>query len=439
VVTVKDVLGTPVAGAAVRINTYWTDEDKGAVADANGRAEISDVIAGEFSVTVFGPDSYAEKTGNKISAGGVLPVEITAQPVADSAGGVTRVRVSDGGVSSDGRTLEFSLQIVQVPDSHGEYWAWGTDAVRVVACNPDSSNDLPKYRADCVSGGDGFDAAYAGLANGEAISVKKVEAPGQFAVASAYSAALLLDQSSNVIVNDPADARLFAAKYFLTYSSLNDPKVLAAFSSDDPASGQRSLLPQKPVTVFPLDKPQYTADGRSLFSTVDSLATLEGGATPLFAAVDRMLDFAAANGRFQNNAVVVVTDGHDDTCGSRAQCQAIRDALIRKSTATRVAIVTVGLASAAGDADHETLGLLAQGAGPGAAFWAQNPKQLATILGNLHPYLADFKDTIEATFRIQTAVPGAFASGRTVLGQVRLEVCPWDCIYTFIPFAVRIP
>jgi hypothetical protein len=308
-----------------------------------------------------------------------------------------------------------------------------------MACTPDPGNDLPTFSPDCVSGPDGFDATYAGLADGAAISVKRVEAPGPYSVATAYTAALLLDQSAHVIVNDSADARLFAAKYFLTYANQGAPKLLAAFASDDTVSGQLSLLPQKPVTIFPVDGPRYTDDGRTLYSTVDSLATLEGGAAPLFTAVDRMLDFVAANKTRATNALVVVTDGHDDNCGSRAACQAIRDALIRKSAATGVAIVTVGLASATGDADHETLGLLAQGAPHGAAFWAVNPIQLPSILGNVHLDLSDLKDSLQATFRIESPVAGAFSSGRTVMGQVRLEECPWDCIHTFIPFVVRIP
>ncbi len=152
-----------------------------------------------------------------------------------------------------------------------------------------------------------------------------------------------------------------------------------------------------------------------------------------------MLDFVAANEKRETNAVVIVTNGRDNTCGSRTDCQRIRDTVIQKSKATGIAIVTIGLADTAGNADHETLGLLAQGAQHGAAFWAQNPKQLAPILGNVHVFLGDFKDSLQATFRIQTPVAGAFASGRSVLGTVQLEVCPFDCFYTFVPFVVRIP
>ena len=90
-------------------------------------------------------------------------------------------------------------------------------------------------------------------------------------------------------------------------------------------------------------------------------------------------------------------------------------------------------------ADQETLGLLAQSSKHGAAFWAQNPKQLATIIGSVHSYLSDTKDTLQATFRIEASEAGAFKSGRNVLGIVQLEVCPWLFEYTDIPFVVQIP
>jgi hypothetical protein len=121
------------------------------------------------------------------------------------------------------------------------------------------------------------------------------------------------------------------------------------------------------------------------------------------------------------------------------ECQKVRDALIRKSRDYGVDIVTVGLAHAKGEADRESLGLLTGGTPHGAAFWASDPKQLAPILGSVREFLSDTKRILKADFRVQSPVAGAFAPGRTVLGQVRLEVCPWDCYYTNIPFVVRVP
>ena len=53
--------------------------------------------------------------------------------------------------------------------------------------------------------------------------------------------------------------------------------------------------------------------------------------------------------------------------------------------------------------------------------------------------LADTKPAAWATFRLESATAGAFASGRTVLGKVQFEDCPWDCYEVSVPFAVKIP
>ncbi len=432
VVTATDLLGAPLAAARIYIHTQWWDESKEALTDFNGRAEIKDVIAGTFSVRVLGTDSHGISASRSLAAGATLAVAVTAMPTVEATGGITRAWVPAGGVSEDGRTLNFSLQIVQVTDPGAEYWAYGADAVRVVACTPSPDNDLPRFRPDCISAADGFDASY----EGSAVSVKNVSAVGH---ATPGAAALLVDQSTHGVVNDPADARLFAAKYFLTMAGEGARRVLAAFSSDDTASGQFSLLPQKPVTLFPLENPQFTADGPSYFATVDQLGALEGGASPVFAAIDRTLDFAAADPQPSAKAVVVVTNGRDDTCGTRSECRSVLDALIQKSKATGVALVTVGVGDAAGTADLEALGRLSQGTGGGAAFWAPDPRQLTAVLGGVHSFLAGSKDTLEVAFRIESPVAGAFASGRTVIGQVSLEVCPMACSYTVIPFVVQVP
>ncbi len=158
VVTATNVLGAPFAGARVYVSTYWTNEDKGAVADSNGRAEIKGVIASAFSVNVHGPDSYGFAPSSNLAAGATFEVTVAAKPTAEPTGGIARAWVPAGGVSDDGRTLEFSLEIVQVTNE-GEYWSYGTDAVRVAGCTPDPDNDVPRFRPDCIAGADGFDAS----------------------------------------------------------------------------------------------------------------------------------------------------------------------------------------------------------------------------------------------------------------------------------------
>jgi len=199
------------------------------------------------------------------------------------------------------------------------------------------------------------------------------------------------------------------------------------------------ILPQQPVSLFPTENPHFSTYGPSYFPAIDTLGTMEGGAGPLYSALNRVLDFVAANSAGSAKAVVVISNGRDDTCGSRAQCRAARDEVIRNSQATDVALVTIGVPSVHGEVDHESLGLLAQSTPRGAAFWAESPEQLAMTVSGANSYLALQKDLMEVTLQIQTSVAGAFASGRTVLGTITLEECPWECYYTYIPFVVKVP
>jgi len=436
IVTAIDVLGAPLVGARIYLWTTRTETDQDAVADANGRAEFTNVPERSL-ITVYGPETagslelYGSSSLEKLAAGEVKQVEVTGSPLGFPAGGIAAASVTAGGISDDGRIMELSLKIIQVrhPSERDSL-----EGLSLLPCMPGTSTGPLPQRSKCVSGADEFDAPYD---EGRILSIKmpsvRAEQPAP------YTAALLLNQSASVIVDDPADARLFAAKYFLSYASTDSPKVLAAFASDAPGTAGLSLLPQEPVSLFPVENPQYTSYGRSYFPTVDALGAMEGGGEPLYAALDRMLDFAAANQTDGGKAIVVISSGRDDTCGSTAECRAIRDAVIRKSQATDVAIVTIGVPTRNGEVDHETLGLLAQSTPRGAAFWAETPEQLAMTVSSAHSYLARQKNLWEVTFQIQSPVAGAFASGRHVLGTVQLEECPWDCYYISIPFVVRLP
>jgi len=441
IVTATDALGAPLVGASVTVFSGWGGEDKQAVTDVNGVAEVPNMLAYSYSVSVSAPSAYGYTSARTLKPNGVDRVSVTGWPRSQwSAGGIARASIPDGGISADGRSLRVSLEILQVPASQGGEEYEFPDTVRILPCAPDLANDLPRFQPDCIAGADGLDVGYGvpgTFAQAQSLEFRLVS-PTK--TARSVSAALMLDQGAQVAADDPEDRRLFAAKYFLDFAPGNGAVALAAFSADDPATGQRSLLPERPVTVFPVENPTFTDSGRSLFPLVDSLAGMEGGNAPLIAAVDQMLDFVtAADARDGQRALVVVSSGRDPTCGSRSDCRAALDAVVQKSRSSGVAVVTVGLADANGSADPETLGLLAQGAEGSAAFWARQPDQIPTSLGAAAAYLAGTMGTMVATFTITSTVPGAFASGRTVLGQVQLEVCPWDCLYTDIPFAVRIP
>jgi len=441
IITVRDVFQVPLAGARVYLSTYWADSDQETVSDANGRGEFENVPE-NFSIAVYSdphPENgslnlYGLASEETVAAGEVKQVEVTASPSQIPAGGIAAASVAVGGISDDGQTMDLTLKIIQVRHPSEREYLYGSESLIVLPCTPGTSTDPVADRSTCISGADDFDSPYdEGRIVSTSMQLMRSEQPAP------YAAALLLNQSTSVIVDDPTDARLFAAKYFLTYASTGSPKLLAAFASDDPATNRFSLLPQQPVTLFPVENPQYTSNGAGYFPTIDTLNTMEGGAEPLYSALNQLLDVAAANASDSVKAVVVISDGRDDTCGSKAECREIRDSVIRKSRETGVAIVTIGVPSSDGTVDHEALGLLAQSTPRGAAFWAEGSEQLAMTVSSAHSYLALQKNLMEVNIQIHSPVAGAFVSGRNVLGTIQLAECPWDCYYSFIPFVVQVP
>lgn len=442
IVTVTDPIGD--VGAGVRVTVYSMDGagNYKAVTDGSGRATLA-VPAGRVGINAHAPEFAGSIPEMTVQAGEEHRVEIhtrtaTPQPI----GGIGRVWIAEDGISTDGRQLEFALEIIEVPRLVVPGWDDLVRDVRIDACTPDPANDSSRHPADCIVGPASLDAAYAGVGSDAATGFELIEpaaVPESYVGTTPFASVLLLDQGAEFTAADPADRRLFAAKNFLNGAREEYPVGLAAFSSDHAPSGRYSVLPQQPVTLFPLENPDLTLAGRGFFQTVDSLATLEGGGSALLPAIDRVLDFYASRQSDAIQAMFLLTDGNDDTCGSAAECRALRDAVIARSRSSRVPLVTVGLAGVSGAADVETLGLLAQATAGGAAFWVDDPLQLTQTLAISRTYLAGTRRTIKATFRVESPVAGAFTSGHIVKGRVRYEVCPWDCEYVGVPFVLRIP
>ncbi len=433
VVTVTDLLGAPVPGAQIDVSSKWPDEHRSVIADANGRAEITGVIDDAVTIRAYATagNEYSDQGHlNLPSLGGQGTVNayVEIEPAFSRPLGITAARVVADGVRNGGRTLEFSLGLLRLGDSR---------SATILDCLPDTTNDGSRFQPDCVAGAEGFDASYAVLNNGESFSNSTVDVccyDGMFA--PSLTSTLLLDQSGTVTSSDPSDYRLFVAKYFLTWGQADRRLSLAAFAAKDAATGQPALLPQQPLTIFPVENPVVGAAGRELFSTVDTLGTLEGGGAPLYDALDRLIDFAAP-GPDERATIFVVTDGRDTTCGTYSQCKERRRQVLQKSRDRKVTITTIGVRAAATGADREALGALSQGSynGEGAAFWGFTPATVRTALLNQRwP-----EPRRDATFQIQAPTAGTFASGRTVIGTVRVRECPEFCGHVEIPFTVEIP
>ena len=101
-------------------------------------------------------------------------------------------------------------------------------------------------------------------------------------------------------------------------------------------------------------QPCLHAGRRAYFPTIDSLATLEGGGSPLHAALAGLIGFtASAAPPGSRRAVVALASGDVSDCGDLADCGAAQDALLEQSVAASVAVVVVGLSDPTEQADRE--------------------------------------------------------------------------------------
>jgi hypothetical protein len=436
---VTDEFDEPVGLAKFTVNSRTPSAGYGfsGVVDASGQIAVSQVPAGEVwaaagddAIGLFGRSGEAQLRPNH-----QIDLEVIARPASETPSiGVGPSSVTTNGIQANGSSLEFDLRVFYVA---GNIWHErlfiGTPELRLAPCLPDLTNDVPTHIADCISGDSPVDVEYRVANGGRPLTVTVSHASHL----APFSVALLLDQSRNIAVSDPWHARLHAARYFLDTKSRTGSLALAAFAADDDASGEITLLPQQPVTTFPVEDPGFTPAGNDLFATLDSLADLEGGAAPLYQAIDRMLDFTAAHApAAERRAVIVLTDGRDDVCGTPEVCLGARSALIEKSRETGIEIVTIGLMTPTGDS--RVLSGLADSTG-GIALWAKDPGQLSLIFSALGAILDGSAEMHTLRFRIESPVLNAFRSGHTVFGTLELEFCPWLCYHMSVPIVVPIP
>ena len=428
-VTVVDLFGQPMAGRVALSSTGGSNEE--ASASADGTITFNGLWPGDVGVTATGQDSEAEwvsgSASGRVARDGRLALRIEAGPKAEALTGGTAVVDA---VSPDGRslTVRFSLSYVA-----GDWRTPNPDRVDVALdvsladCTPDATNDSVQFQPDCVAGAPGFDAPYQIVAPSGPVWV----ADAKSLTGTGYRPAVLIDQSKHVADYDPRALRVPASKYFFTRHA--DVVRFAAFAADDNANGDLSPLPQQPVTVLPRDEHGLPAP-----ETIEALGTNWGGVAPLYTALDRTLDFIWDNTGLVTFAdgIVVLTDGHDDTCGSPIECHDLRETVVQKSHDYGVELVAVALPGGS-VADRRALSEVI-GASRGRALWLADANQLPTVFATLPNVLSSHGDAFDVTFRIEAAA-GTFVSGRTVFGTLSFHTCPFDCSDWSMPIAVRIP
>ena len=421
-VSVKDANSLNIPGASVVVAVGGSS--KSGTTDASGNVLLADVVAGTGTVTVTRDTFNPKSVPVTVVADQAVPVAVILDRITKAVGGVLTTSQPPAIPSADGKTLEFTIQVVVVNESSNAITGLPASAFSLQPCTPSATTAA----ADCVIGPAGFDAPYTLLGPGSEPSWQEI--PG--GIAQPYAAALMFDQSKSIIQNDPTDARLFSAKEFLRSLGGSDRAGLAAFATDIQALNGAALIPQQPVTIYPVGNPAFVADGTSFFPTLDALATQEGGGTPLYEALCRVMDFAAASAPAGlRKAAVVFTDGRNEVgITTGFNCTTI-DQSIAKSAATDVDIFTIGLS---GEVDGQALATLADG-GNGVFLFAEDTTQLITIYGSLGNLLSGSLSTYRLTYRISTDVANAFQPGRAVMGALTVNT---GTTTVRLPFIVRI-
>jgi len=405
-----DQFDTPIPNARVQVSI------EGQVFDlrtaANGEVTLTGVPTGTVPVSV---------SASGFQAAPVQDVVVVESPAANLTVNLDRLTQAAGGYvtaipvpSPDGgQTLQFRVTVVVI-DEH----AVALENLTAAAFTLLPCADATPGVVNCVRSptDPAFDAAYSVTSPGTEAFLKVAGLP-----AVPYAAAIALDQSGSITSSDPTDARIFASKVFFEQVGTNDRVVLAAFA-------QGGAIPTSPVTTYG----SFTSNGLGYFDELDQLATLEGGDTPLYVALDQMLQYTADNAPAsipgQRKAVVLFTDGLDTTCADQAACRASSIAL---SQSLGVDIFTIGLTGAV---DALALSELADG-GHGTFMYADNAQQLIPIYGSLGRLLSRSLTTYESTWTIQAGEAGVFVAGRSVLGKLRVAT---GTNTIELPFVVRI-
>ncbi|WP_020607110.1 vWA domain-containing protein [Spirosoma spitsbergense] len=244
-------------------------------------------------------------------------------------------------------------------------------------------------------------------------ALTKLEVVGQTAKAGGYSALLLMDQSGSIITTDPRDLRIDAGKIFLDYLGANDQVALASFTD----SYTNSVILHQ----------GFSRNKDVMKKTLDSLSKTEGGGTPLYYSSVQMTDYTAQNAKTNNKAIIIFTDGQNDTYRATSLNEAIASAKAKNTP-----LYTVGLSNGV---NVQVLSQLANETG-GAFFYAKNAEQLVTSFGTLGNLLRGAAQLYRSTW-VATRRTGKWASGNIIAETIKVAIPNGDIIEA--PFYIRIP
>jgi hypothetical protein len=251
-----------------------------------------------------------------------------------------------------------------------------------------------------------------------------------------------MDQSQSINGTDPTGARLFSAKAFLGGLAGPDWVLLSAFAND--GTNTNAQIPTEPLTVYPPFRNMGTIDDPPSYdSTLDSLADLVGGGTPLYESLDLLNAEIRQDATIPSGiakAIVVFTDGEDTdhSCPGTPMCRNRRDDSIALALGDPntpdddLRIFTIGLSA---EVDFETLAELANQTG-GAFLFADSADQLIPLYGSVGDLLSLSLPTYRLRFTADAGATNVFQTGRALRGLVTVTTAEGSFD---VPFLVGVP
>lgn len=422
--TARDAFDAAVPNARVEI--VVEGQTLSGTTNASGTVTINGVPTGTVPVGISADGYETEPTQNvTVAESATANVGFQLDRVTQPGGGFTP---PGGGFTpptnpptvppppaAGGQSLQVLLELVVIDETGIPINNLAASDFTMIACTPVAGTPSECVRSPTDAA---FDAAYTPTSATPALASFSV-VPPQAPVP--YAAAMLLDQSGSIGDSDPTDARVFASKVFLERLGASDRVTLGVF-----AEGRGTLIPTSPLTRYG----DFTADGASLFDELDLLPTLEGGFTPLYSALDQMIQYTATAPAGLRKAVVVFTDGQDTICPP-SQLVTCRNNSIALAQTNDVSIFTVGLGA---EVDTSSLTQLSYSTG-GIHLVASNPQQMISIFGSLGNLLSGSVATYRATWTINAAA-NTFQTNRTVLGTINVRAGTRTIV---LPFEYRVP
>ncbi len=327
--TVEDQFGEDLENVTVELNEGYTSVST-TTSDSTGSFSFISVEYGTY-ILDFSKDGFEDAVEEATVDSSTEYVTATLYPESLPSAGVMEVRKM--GLADSVLTFEVDLFVV---DSEG---------------NTITGLTASDFSIEDGTSSDGIFFDY------EQLEIEYMP-PGN---ATAYSAALLLDQSGSIISTDPYDSRIQAAKVFFDSVGSNDEVLLSAFASN-------GLLPYE-CTYWG----NFTSYGSSYFSTLEDLSDQESGGTPLYDSILTMMDYTYNNGMNENKAVVVFTDGADTASSATI------DTIASDFENTGVKVFTVGLSAGV---DEAVLGEIAVRT-DGCLMYTLDARQLVSLFGTL--------------------------------------------------------